>query len=213
MPIAASRRVNRIALTATLLFSAAAMIALVVVALTVLDRRGAELGLVYGTTLVACSGASYLYHTLENWPRRDLLRYLDHAAIFLLIAGTYTPFAARGISGPFGFGQLLEWVWALALVGATLKLILDKSYDRLFVGVYLALGWLFVSAFDQVLATVTPLALVFLVIGGAAYTLGALVHVRGIGHWTDPIWHCCVLTGSLTHFIAVLALLLAVQSA
>jgi hemolysin III len=211
-PIGASRRVNRIVLTATLLFSAAAMIALIVVALTVLDRGSAEVGLVYGTTLVACSVTSYLYHTLEDAPRRGLLRYLDHAAIFLLIAGTYTPFAASGIRGPFGFGHLLQWVWALAIVGATLKLVLDDSYDRYFVGVYLAIGWLFVSALDQLLTTVTPLALAFLVIGGAAYTFGALVYVRDVGHWTDPIWHCCVLTGSLTHFIAVLVLLLAAQS-
>jgi hemolysin III len=211
-PTGASRRVNRIVITATLLFSASAMGALIVVALTLLDRGSAEVGLVYGTTLVACSLTSYLYNMLEDAPRRGLLRYLDHAAIFLLIAGTYTPFAARGITGPFGFGHLLEWVWALALVGAVLKLVLDESYDRFFVGVYLAIGWLFISSLDQFLATVTPLALAFLVIGGLAYTLGAFIYVRDVGHWTDPIWHCCVLTGSFTHFIAVLVLLLAAQS-
>jgi hemolysin III len=211
-PRGASWVVNRVVLTATLMFSAAAMAALIVIALTVLDRSSAEVGLVYGATLVACSVTSYLYHTLENAPRRSLLRYLDHAAIFLLIAGTYTPFAASGIRGPFGFGRLLEWVWALALVGATLKLVLDASYDRFFVGLYLAIGWLFVSALDQLLVTITPLSLAFLIVGGAAYTLGALIYLRDIGHWTDPIWHCCVLTGSLTHFIAVLTLLLAAQS-
>ncbi len=211
-PSGASRRVNRLVITATLLFSAAAMVALIIIALTMLDRSRAEVGLVYGTTLVACSVTSYLYHMLEDAPRRGLLRYLDHAAIFLLIAGTYTPFAASDIRGPFGLGHLLEWVWVLALVGAMLKLVLDESYDRFFVGVYLAIGWLFISSLDQFLAAVTPLALAFLVIGGAAYTLGALVYMRDVGRWTDPIWHCCVLTGSFTHFIAVLVLLLAAQS-
>jgi hemolysin III len=211
-PTGASRRVNRVVLTATLMFSAVAMVALVIFALTVLDRSSAEVGLVYGASLVACSVTSYVYHMLEDAPRRGLLRYLDHAAIFLLIAGTYTPFAASGIRGPFGFGRLLEWVWALALVGAVLKLVLDDSYDRVFVGLYLAIGWLFVSALDQLLTTITPLSLAFLIVGGLAYTIGAVIYLRDVGHWTDPIWHCCVFTGSLTHFIAVLALLLAAQS-
>lgn len=210
-PVGTSRRVNRIVLTATLVFSAVAMAALIAIAVTALDRGRAEVGLVYGTTLVTCSLTSYLYHVLEDAPRRGLLRYLDHAAIFLLIAGTYTPFAVNGVRGPFGIG-LLEWVWGLALIGAGLKLFLDESYDRFFVGVYLAIGWLFVSALDQLLSTITPLSLAFLVIGGAAYTAGALVYLRDIGHWTDPVWHCCVLTGSFTHFIAVLALLLAAES-
>jgi hemolysin III len=209
-PIGAARRVNRLILTVTLAFSAAAMVALVALAVAALDLSRAAAGLVYGTTLLMCSLASYLYHMLENAPRRGVLRYCDHAAIFLLIAGTYTPFAARGIDGPFGFG-LLEWVWALAIVGAALKLFLDESYDRFFVGLYLAIGWLFLSALDQVISAVTPVSLAFLVVGGVAYTAGAAVYARGIGHWTDAVWHGCVLTGSLTHFIAILVLLLPVQ--
>jgi hemolysin III len=210
-PIGAARRVNRVILTATLAFSTAAMLALIAVAVAALDLSRAAAGLVYGTTLLTCSLASYLYHVLEDTPRRGVLRYCDHAAIFLLIAGTYTPFAANGINGPLGFG-LLEWVWTLAIIGAALKLFLDASYDRFFVGLYLAIGWLFLSAFDQLISALTPLSLAFLVLGGVAYTVGAVVYVRDIGHWTDPIWHGCVLTGSFTHFIAILALLLAAQS-
>ncbi|MBV9522253.1 MAG: hemolysin III family protein [Alphaproteobacteria bacterium] len=210
-PVGAARRVNRVILTVTLAFSGIAMAALLTVALTSLDRGRAAVGLVYGATLLLCSVASYMYHMFEETPRRGLLRYLDHAAIFLLIAGTYTPFAARGIRGPFGIG-LLEWVWALALIGIALKLLLDESYDRFFVGIYLAIGWLFVSALDQFLVILTPLSLLFLAFGGAAYTLGAVIYVRDIGHWTDAVWHGCVLTGCLTHFIAILVLLLAVQT-
>ncbi|HZS83048.1 MAG TPA: hemolysin III family protein [Stellaceae bacterium] len=210
-PVGTARRVNRLILTLTLAFSGVAMLALLVVAATSLDRSKAAAGLVYGATLLLCSLTSFLYNMIEETPRRGLLRYLDHAAIFLLIAGTYTPFAAQGVRGPFGI-SLLEWIWGLAVVGMVLKLLLDQSYDRFFVGIYLAIGWLFVSALDQFLHILTPISLTFLVIGGIAYTAGAFIYLRDIGHWTDPIWHCCVLTGSFTHYVAVLALLLAVQS-
>jgi hemolysin III len=211
-PLAAARRVDRVILTLTLAFSFVAMVALLIVAVTNLDRSRAAVGLVYGATLLICSAASFAYHMFEEAPRRRLYRHFDHAAIFLLIAGTYTPFAARGIVGPFGIG-LLEWVWVLAAIGIALKLLVDRSYDRFFVGIYLAIGWLFVSALGQFLEILSPLSLVFLAIGGTAYTLGALIYLRGIGHWTDAVWHGCVLTGCLAHFIAVLALLLTAQSA
>lgn len=212
-PVGPARRVNRLILALTLAFSACAMTALVIVAVTTLDHSRAEVALVYGLTLVTCSLCSFLYHTVEDTPRRGILRYADHAAIFLLIAGTYTPFVAtNGIVGPFGI-SLLDWVWGLAGVGITLKLFLDATYDRFFVGVYLAIGWLFVFALDQFLHKLSLIPLVFLAIGGVAYTAGAIIYVRDIGHWTDPVWHGCVLTGSFTHFIAILALLLAAQGA
>src|SRR5205814_6862372 len=91
-------------------------------------------------------------------------------------------------------------------VGIVLKLLLFGSYDRLFVAIYLAIGWLFVSAINQFIALVTPSSLIFLAIGGVAYTVGAIIYARDIGRWTAAVWHGCVLTGSLTHFIAVVAL-------
>jgi hemolysin III len=198
LAVGVSRLVDRAILTATLAFSGGALIGLVVLAIA---SHGTGASLIYGVCLGLCSLFSYLYNMLETSRRRGLLRYLDHAAIFLLIAGTYTPFAS-GFKGPFGFG-LLECVWGLAIVGIVLKLLLFGSYDRLFVGIYLAIGWLFVSALDQFLAMVTPSSLVFLTIGGVAYTVGALIYARDIGRWTAAVWHGCVLTGSLTHFIAV----------
>jgi hemolysin III len=206
-PSTAARHVDRRLVTLTLWFSAGALIALIVFAATALDLRRATVGIVYGATLVACSLCSYLYNTIEDTTRRSLYRSLDHAAIFLLIAGTYTPFAAHGVAGPFGVG-LLTWIWALAGVGIVLKLALGTAYDRGFVVLYLAMGWLFLSALDQFTHGLTPLALGFLAIGGVAYTIGALVYARGIGSWTDPVWHGFVLTGIATHFCAVAALLL-----
>ncbi len=207
LTIGLSRLVDRAILTATLAFSGGALIGLVALAFASTASHGTGASLIYGVCLVLCSLCSYLYNMLETARRRGLLRYFDHAAIFLLIAGTYTPFAA-GFQGPFGFA-LLEWVWGLAIVGIVLKLLLFGSYDRLFVGIYLGIGWLFVSALNQFLATITPSSLVFLTIGGVAYTVGALIYARDIGRWTAAVWHGCVLTGSLTHFIAVVLLLTA----
>ncbi len=207
LTIGLSRLVDRAILTATLAFSGGALIGLVALAFASTASHGTGASLIYGVCLVLCSLCSYLYNMLETARRRGLLRYFDHAAIFLLIAGTYTPFAA-GFQGPFGFA-LLEWVWGLAIVGIVLKLLLFGSYDRLFVGIYLGIGWLFVSALNQFLAAITPSSLVFLTIGGVAYTVGALIYARDIGRWTAAVWHGCVLTGSLTHFIAVVLLLTA----
>jgi hemolysin III len=198
-----SRRVNRVVLTATLLFGAFACAALAVLALAVGYRGFTGASVIYGLSLAVCALCSFLYNMLETAKRRALLRYLDHAAIFLLIAGTYTPFAAAGIRGPLHV-TLLTWVWSLAAAGIALKLFLPRAYDRAFVGLYLALGWLFITAGDEVARTVPLLPLLFLALGGLVYTAGAAIYARDIGRWTDPVWHACVLAGIVTHFVAVI---------
>jgi hemolysin III len=102
---------------------------------------------------------------------------------------------------------MLVWVWALALAGILLKLVLPHSWDRLFVGVYLALGWLFLAALDEVLHTIPGPSLALLAAGGVAYTVGALIYAWDIGRWTDPVWHAFVLAGSVTHFGAILTIM------
>jgi hemolysin III len=139
---------------------------------------------------------------------RPLLRQLDHCAIFLLIAGTYTPFVVSGVRGPLGL-SLLGWVWGLALFGIAIKLLTRGRHDKLFVALYLALGWLFVSAFGRFVEINSLESLILLAAGGLAYTIGAVVFFRGIGPWTDAVWHGCVFVGSLSHFLAVVALRLA----
>jgi hemolysin III len=207
-PAGVSRQVNRAILTATLAFAAIALAVLAIIAFAAHDAAS----LVYGLCLAACSLCSFLYNMLEHAKRRDVLRYLDHAAIFLLIAGTYTPFAAAGLHGPFGV-SLLAWVWALAVIGIVLKLVLSKAHDRAFVGLYLAMGWLFVTAADEVWRHVPPLSLALLALGGLAYTAGAIIYARDIGRWTDPVWHSFVLAGTVTHFLAVVAFRLSAGAA
>ena len=205
MPTGAARTVNRAILTATFGFSAAALAGIVLLLSMIGSTSVSYATLVYGVSLLLCSLFSFLYNMRETSRYRSLLRYCDHSAIFLLIAGTYTPFVIKGVPGPFGV-DLLVWVWALAALGIVLKVVLRGRHDRVFVALYLALGWLFLFAVGPFIA-LNPLAsLVFLTIGGLAYTVGAVIYGRDIGNWTDPVWHACVLAGSGTHFVAVMLL-------
>jgi hemolysin III len=205
-PTGMARLVNRALLAATLAFSGVGIAFLLALAPGLRGRWAAVAALVYGATLVVSSVCSFLYHTLETARRRRLLRLLDHAAIFLLIAGTYTPFAAVALGQTVG-GPLLVWVWTLALLGIALKFVLHEEYDRVFVLVYLAIGWVFVAALDEILRSMPAGAIALLAAGGIAYTVGALIYFRDIGRWTDPVWHAFVLVGTTTHFLAVLAVL------
>jgi hemolysin III len=203
-PVGLSRKVNRAVLAATVAFAAGGAAALVPLSLG-LRKEGSTIAfLVYGVTLVACALCSFLYNTLEQTKRRQLLRTLDHACIFVFIAGTYTPFAAIALER-WGTG-LLVCVWSLAALGVVLKLRLDRQWDRPFVWIYLALGWIFVVGFDELYLALDATALALLLGGGLAYTVGALIYHRDIGHWTDPLWHGFVLAGTAAHFFAVIEL-------
>jgi hemolysin III len=203
-PVGLSRQVNRAVLAATVAFAGGGAAALVPLALGLRSEGSTIAVLVYGATLVACALCSFLYNTLERAKRRPILRSLDHACIFLFIAGTYTPFAAIALQR-WGTG-LLVLVWSLAALGVVLKLRLDARWDRPFVWIYLALGWIFVVGFEELYTALDATALALLLAGGLAYTIGAVIYHRDIGHWTDPLWHSLVLAGTATHFFAVIGL-------
>jgi hemolysin III len=205
-PASRPGQIKRLIQTATVALGVDGAITLAALASTLEDTRRSHASLVFGICLLLCACCSYLYNIVETrW--RAFLRFLDHAAIFLLIAGTYTPFVV-GIGGPLGFG-MLEWVWALALVGIALKLLAGRRGDRLFVLLYLAMGWLFVFSLPSFIALNPLSSLILLLVGGLAYTLGAAIYFRGIGAWTDAVWHGSVFLGSLSHLLAVIVLCLA----
>jgi hemolysin III len=205
-PASRPAQMNRVILTATAALGVGGTIALAALALILKDSQRSFGSLVFGICLLLCACCSYLYNMIETrW--RALLRVFDHVAIFLLIAGTYTPFVV-GIEGPLGFG-MLQWVWTLALAGIALKLLAGRRGDRLFVVLYLALGWLFVFSLPSFIALNPLSSMILLVFGGLSYTLGAGIYFRGIGAWTDAIWHGSVFLGSLSHLLAVIALRLA----
>ena len=197
-----ARQVNCAIVSGTFYFSLLAMAALAAIAFHHPDATTAVSAVVYGACLVACSLCSYMYTIRIHPESRRIWRHLDHAAIFLLIAGTYTPFALT-IIGPFGI-PLVYSIWVFALAGLTLRLIIRRGYERLFIGLYLIVGWLFVTAITDVIRNIDHLPLMLLAAGAAAYSVGAVIFARDIGRWTDPIWHSFVFIGSYLHFLAVL---------
>ncbi len=160
---------------------------------------------VYGATLLAMFGFSAAYHmTPPSRPAKSLLQRLDHAAIFVKIAGTYTPLTALKIGGAGGL-SLLTLVWSIALAGAAGKLLLASTWDRFAIPLYLGLGWIGVVMFGPLADAVAPLVLVLLAIGGALYTIGVVFHVLERIPYHRAIWHGFVLAATACHFGAITA--------
>jgi hemolysin III len=157
---------------------------------------------VFAVTIVLLYLASTLYHALPPGQAKRAVQVLDHGAIFLLIAGTYTPFTLGVLRGAWGW-TLLTVVWALAVIGVILKVVRGVRYPTLSLLLYLGMGWLGVLAIRP-LCLGGPLAgLVWLLLGGIAYTVGVVFFTAerlGYGHF---VWHVCVLAGTSCHFVAV----------
>jgi hemolysin III len=159
---------------------------------------------VFGGCLALTFGVSALYHRLSWRPRaRRLMRRLDHAAIYLLIAGTYTPFALGVLRGTWGWSLLIA-VWTLAAVGIVLKSTRGFRYAWASTAVYLAMGWLIVIAMRPLVAHIGFGGIAWLLAGGLAYTGGVIFFAWDRLRYGHMIWHLFVLAGSICHFVAVL---------
>lgn len=164
---------------------------------------------IFGASLILLYTASTLYHLLplsEVGTRR--LKRLDHMMIYVLIAGTYTPFCLVALRGPWGW-SLFAAVWGIALLGMGLKMAWLYAPRWITVAFYLAMGWLVVIAGYPMMQTVPAMALVWLMIGGLFYSVGAVIYAT---KWPDPlpgrfgfheIWHLFVMAGSLSHFWSI----------
>ncbi len=203
-PTGLACRINRTIVFLTALLSVFALLSLILLNSFYPSVDGHK-DIVYGTCLFTCSFFSYLYNVRFPLLSASILRRLDHAAIFLLIAGTYTPFAIENIRSLFGI-SLLYLTWGLAITGIGLRLIFRERYNRMFIGLYLMFGWLFLTALPDILRHLPSTPLLFLAAGAVVYSVGAAIFARDIGRWTDPVWHACVLCASALHFMAVLAL-------
>ena len=162
---------------------------------------------IYGASLILLYSASTIYHALEISPRgEDLLRRFDHTAIFLLIAGSYTPVCLVTLHGGWGW-SLFALVWSLAFAGTVLKLFFQHLPAWLSASLYVGMGWLAVVAIGPLLHTLPPRGLMWLFGGGLAYTVGALIYAierpdpfpQVFGH--HEIFHIFVLAGSALHFV------------
>ena len=158
---------------------------------------------VYGTTLIALFLASTIYHSMYASRHRELFKLLDHCAIYLLIAGTYTPFllvAMRTDTGWWFFGT----IWALATAGIVKKLWLRHRYPKVALLSYLAMGWLIVIAAPQLADAIGPSGMAWLVAGGVCYSVGAIFYALERIPFNHAVWHLFVLGGGICHFLSVI---------
>ena len=160
--------------------------------------------IVFGVSLLLLYLASTLYHAIQHPVAKGRLKVFDHCAIYLLIAGTYTPFTLIGLRGPVGW-WLFAAIWTLALAGVVFKLHYTGRFKRLSTLIYIAMGWMIVVAAKPMLAALDAWTLGWLVAGGLSYTLGTVFYHRPQVRYSHAIWHLFVIGGSLCHYIAVLA--------
>lgn len=186
-----------------LLASVAGLIVLVAAALRTGDAWVLSSCVIYASTLVLLYAASTLYHSLAKTRARHVFQVLDHSAIYLLIAGSYTPFALVNLHGPWGW-TILGIVWALAAAGVTAKAVFGPRWPIISTILYIAMGWTAVVAIKPMLLHVAPAGIAWLVAGGLAYTGGVAFYAWERLRYNHALWHVFVLAGSVCHFIAVL---------
>ena len=185
-----------------LLGAVAGLVLLLVLAAATRDPWRITASAIYASTLVLLYGTSTLYHALSATRARDVFRVLDHSAIYLLIAGTYTPFALVSLRGPWGW-TLLAIVWSLALAGVTMKAVFGARWPIISTALYIAMGWVVIIAVKPLVAHVPPAGIAWLVAGGLAYTGGVVFYAWTKLRYSHAIWHLFVLAGSVCHYIAV----------
>lgn len=158
---------------------------------------------VFAATMVLLYLGSTLYHAWPQTPFKCALQLVDHSAIFLLIAGTYTPFTLGPLRGPWGW-TILALIWLLAVCGVMLKMIRGPLHrPRFAIALYLAMGWLIVVAIRPLALAVPASTLFWLVAGGITYTAGVVFFVREHVRYNHFVWHLFVLGGTLCHYLAV----------
>jgi hemolysin III len=158
---------------------------------------------IFGATLILSYLTSTLYHSIQQPTIKQVFRYLDHAAIFLLIAGTYTPFTLVTLRGSWGW-WLFGIIWGFAIIGIVCETTIAKRMGFLRVSTYVAMGWVVVVAVRPMLERVETGGLLLLLFGGLAYTGGIVFYAWKKLPYSHAIWHLFVLTGSTLHFFAVL---------
>lgn len=157
---------------------------------------------VFGVTLILMYLASTLYHSLPHPSLKDILRTLDHCAIYLLIAGTYTPILLISMRGAIGW-SLLVLMWTFAVAGCIFKVYFTGRFDKVSTALYVAMGWVAVLAIKPITEMVPSAALLLIAIGGLIYTGGVVFYLWDRLPYNHAIWHLFVLGGSAFHFFAI----------
>ena len=158
---------------------------------------------VFGGTMITLYLASTLYHSLTHDAAKRLFRLFDHSAVFLLIAGTYTPFSLGVLRGPWGW-SLLAIVWSLAIIGITLKIRKRTRHSRISIVLYVIMGWLAIVAVKPMVMLIPVPGIILILAGGLAYTGGLAFFAAQRIRYNHFIWHLFVIAGTTCHFFAVL---------
>jgi hemolysin III len=199
----AERRADAMVHAIGVTFGLAACVALAMVAAPMADHAVVVTLAVYGAGLLAMLGCSALCNTIEAGPLAEVWRRLDHAAIFVMIAGTYTPFAVLAIGGIWGTG-LLVFIWTGAAAWVVLTLLRPVRLEKLSIAAYLLLGWTILVAIDHLIAAVSVRAFLLLVAGGVLYSVGVLFYRWHRLPYNRAVWHGFVLTAATCQYFAIL---------
>ncbi|MEW5681527.1 MAG: hemolysin III family protein [Pseudomonadota bacterium] len=179
-----------------------ALIVMLTVSLPLQDGWYIASSIIYGSSLILLYSSSTLYHAVSEAVLKRRLRQLDHAAIFILIAGTYTPFLLINLRDSWGF-VLFAVIWLIALTGVIIELATGLKYKKLSLSLYLGMGWLVIVAIEPMLRYVDTPGLLLLLAGGLSYSFGVIFYVWKGLFLHHLIWHLFVLAGSVLHFFAV----------
>jgi len=157
---------------------------------------------IYGASMITLYTASTLYHSVRSPKWKSRMRIFDHASIFLLIAGTYTPFMLVNLRGPWGW-SLFGVIWGLAVIGLVLKLFFTGRFGVASTVIYVLMGWLAMIAIKPMIELIPSGGLVLILAGGGAYTGGVIFYAMKKLRYHHAVWHLFVLAGSVCHFLAV----------
>lgn len=181
--------------------SIAALVALLVLTYPLGNARRIVACSIYGSSLVLCYLSSTLYHSLPGRRMKQVFRILDHASIYFLIAGTYTPITLVAVGGGWGW-SLFAVVWALALSGVIFKSLFVERWETVSTAVYVVMGWLAIVAFRPLTHALAGSAVLWLIAGGVVYSAGVFFFAAK-HKYAHMVWHLFVIGGSVCHFIAI----------
>jgi hemolysin III len=184
------------------ILSVVALILMSLVSLQTGDSWYLASSLIYGSSLILLYSSSTLYHAIHHINIKQKLRQLDHAAIFILIAGTYTPFTLINLRDSWGL-PLFVLIWTVAIIGVVIELATGLKYKKLSLSLYLGMGWIVIIAIQPMLNHVATEGLLLLLAGGLSYSFGVIFYIWKRLFMHHAIWHLFVLAGSVLHFFAV----------
>lgn len=184
------------------LLGVAALTMMIVMSVKHSDSARVISSVIYGSSLILLYLSSTLYHSLQSPRLKNLFQILDHCAIYILIAGTYTPFMLVSLKDTWGY-LLLIVIWSLALFGIIFKAFFRDRFARVSLFTYLAMGWLCILVGGEMLTKIPAGGLLFLLAGGLTYSIGTVFFMMNRIPYNHAIWHLFVLGGSVCHFVAI----------